>query len=180
PAGRGRRLLWLRRALCREDGRRLRRDARAQVPPDRRGRRRHRRRDRRELCHAHAGRARAAGAHDEGAAHRRGAGRDARPGNGAADAVTPAPLTFHRRAAAALADARLQEALDISTGRMTAARRQAFAALEAGEAVRDHARRIRQQTVTHLGAYLEQFVAQARAAGAVVTFAPTAQAAAEY
>jgi L-lactate dehydrogenase complex protein LldF len=94
--------------------------------------------------------------------------------------VTPAPLPFHRRAADALADARLQEALDISTGRMTAARRQAFAALEGGEAIRDRARQIRQQTVTHLGAYLEQFVTQARAAGAVVTFAPTAQAATEY
>lgn len=94
--------------------------------------------------------------------------------------MTAAPLTFHRRAKDAIDNANLQEALDISTGRMTAARQQAFAALEGGDDVRDHARRIRAQTVTHLGAYLEQFATQARAAGAVVTFAPTAEAATEY
>lgn len=94
--------------------------------------------------------------------------------------MNAAPLTFHRRARAALDNANLQEALDLSTGRMMAARRQAFAALDDGDALRDHARRIRAHTITHLGDYLEQFVARARAVGAVVTFAADAQAANQY
>lgn len=94
--------------------------------------------------------------------------------------MTAAPLPFHRRASDALANAGLQEALDISTGRMTAARRLAFGALADGDAIRDHAREIRAHTITHLADYLDRFVASARAAGATVTFAPDAAAARQY
>lgn len=94
--------------------------------------------------------------------------------------MTAAPLTFHRRASAALANANLQEALDISTARMTAARRMAFAALSEGDAIRDHARQIRAHTIAHLGTYLDRFVARAREAGATVTFAADADVARQY
>jgi len=85
-----------------------------------------------------------------------------------------APLPFYRRAREALADTRLQSALDIATGRMVNARRQAFGGLAGGDAIRDHARQIRAHTVAHLGTYLDQFVAQATAAGASVSFAEDA------
>ncbi|MGI8672942.1 MAG: LutB/LldF family L-lactate oxidation iron-sulfur protein [Luteitalea sp.] len=88
-----------------------------------------------------------------------------------------APLPFYRRAREALADTRLQTALDIATGRMVNARRQAFGGLVEGDAIRDHARQIRAHTVAHLGTYLDQFVAQATAAGASVSFAEDAAAA---
>ncbi len=94
--------------------------------------------------------------------------------------MTAAPLTFHRRARAAIDNANLQEALDVSTSRMTAARRQAFVDLQDGDAIRDHARRIRAHTIAHLGTYLDRFVEQARAAGATVTFAATAEDACAY
>jgi L-lactate dehydrogenase complex protein LldF len=94
--------------------------------------------------------------------------------------VNASPLPFHRRASDALRDTGLQEALDISTGRMTSARRQAFAQLQDGDAIRDHARRIRAHTITNLATYLDQFVTQARAAGATVTFAPDAETARQY
>lgn len=94
--------------------------------------------------------------------------------------MTAAPLTFHRRARNALDNANLQEALDVSTGRMTAARRQAFAELAGGDAIRDHARQIRAHTIAHLATYLDQFVERAQAAGATVTFAATADDARRY
>src|SRR5690606_33243851 len=104
-------------------------------------------------------------------AHCRSAGR---PGT---RHMTAAPLTFHGRARKALADANLQEALDISTQRMTAARRMAFDALPESDAIRDHARQIRAHTIAHLGTYLDAFVTRAREAGATVTFAADADAA---
>ena len=84
------------------------------------------------------------------------------------------PLPFYARAREAIADPQLQTALDRATGRMMVARRQAIALIPDGEAARDHARRIRAHTIAHLGTYLDQFVANATAAGVQVHFAEDA------
>ncbi len=88
-----------------------------------------------------------------------------------------APLPFYTRAQQAIADPNLQTALDRATGRMVVARKQAIAAIADGEAARDHARAVRAHTIANLGQYLDQFVAQARAAGMHVHFAADADAA---
>ncbi len=88
-----------------------------------------------------------------------------------------APLPFYTRAQQAIADPNLQTALDRATGRMVVARKQAIAAIADGEAARDHARAVRAHTIANLGQYLDQFVAQATAAGVHVHFAADADAA---
>lgn len=87
------------------------------------------------------------------------------------------PLPFYARAQQAIVDPNLQQALDRATGRMVVARKQAIAAIEDGEAARDHARRIRAHTIANLEQYLDQFVTQARANGVHVHFAADAAAA---
>ena len=87
------------------------------------------------------------------------------------------PLPFYTRAQRALGDDHLQQALDIATGRMMVARRQAIGMIADGEAVRDHARAIRAHTIANLGTYLDRFVASATAAGVQVHFAADAGAA---
>ncbi|HTU99528.1 MAG TPA: LutB/LldF family L-lactate oxidation iron-sulfur protein [Luteitalea sp.] len=90
---------------------------------------------------------------------------------------SPSPLPFYTRAQRALVDDNLQKALDIATGRMMVARRQAIGLIADGEAARDQARQIRAHTIANLGTYLDQFVANAQAAGAHVHFAADAEAA---
>lgn len=85
-----------------------------------------------------------------------------------------APLPFHVRARQAIADPQLQTALDRATGRMVHARRDAIAAIPDGELARDHARCIRAHTIANLDRYLDQFVAEATAAGVRVHVATDA------
>ncbi len=81
---------------------------------------------------------------------------------------------FEARAAAALADERLQRALaDVPDG-FAAARARVKAALPEFEALRRIARDLKDHTLLHLDLYLEAFERNATAAGAVVHWAATA------
>lgn len=83
-------------------------------------------------------------------------------------------ISFVERASAAVADAKLRAALALAIGRLSAGRTQAFAAFPEGDALRDHARRIRAHTLARLDDYLARFVAAATRAGAQVHCAETA------
>jgi L-lactate dehydrogenase complex protein LldF len=61
---------------------------------------------------------------------------------------------FPARAAAALRDAHLQEALTIATTKFIGLRRESFAAFPGGEALRDRARAIKEATLQRLDHYL--------------------------
>jgi len=78
------------------------------------------------------------------------------------------------RAARALADAYLQEALGIATTKFLALRREAFAAFPEGEALRDRARAIKEATLQRLDHYLEQLVDNVERRGGRVHYALTA------
>lgn len=65
---------------------------------------------------------------------------------------------FRREVRRALADTRLQAALDGNAERRLAARAAAFASLEEADARRRKAREIRQNTLAHLDEYLDQFM----------------------
>jgi L-lactate dehydrogenase complex protein LldF len=81
---------------------------------------------------------------------------------------------FSERAAAALHDRPLQEALTIATTRFIALRREAFAAFPEGEALRDRARAIKDATLQHLDRYLAQLIERIEARGGHVHCATTA------
>jgi L-lactate dehydrogenase complex protein LldF len=81
---------------------------------------------------------------------------------------------FTDRAAAALADPVLKIAVERTAGTAEAKRAVAVDAFPDFEAARDRAAAIKDHVVAHLGAYLEQFEANAIAAGARVHWAETA------
>lgn len=99
-------------------------------------------------------------------------------GSGTVASQRGVPAAFHRRVRAALGDARLRSALDVTTGRLAAGRARAFGALADPDAARDAARRIRAHTIAHLDRYLEQFADEAAARGCTVHWAETAREAA--
>jgi L-lactate dehydrogenase complex protein LldF len=84
---------------------------------------------------------------------------------------------LRQRIAAAAADRRVVDAVHVATWRKVDARAEAMSRLRHAEALRDRAAQIRRHTLENLPTYLEQFVDQATARGAVVTFAADADAA---
>ncbi len=83
--------------------------------------------------------------------------------------------TFPERAAAALGDAHLQEALGIATSRFIALRRDAFAGFPEGEALRDRARAVKEATLQRLDAYLAQLADSVERLGGHVHWAADAE-----
>ena len=88
--------------------------------------------------------------------------------------MTEAALAFHRRIDSALADARLRQALALTTGRLAGGRAGAFGALPDAEACRDEARRARVTAVARLDSHLDQFARAAEARGCTIHWAETA------
>ncbi|MBB5710961.1 lactate utilization protein B [Sphingomonas xinjiangensis] len=86
---------------------------------------------------------------------------------------------FKARAAEALADPVLKVAVERTAGTAETKRAAAVAAFEDFEAARTRAAAIKDHVIAHLGHYLEQFEANAIAAGAQVHWAETADAACE-
>jgi L-lactate dehydrogenase complex protein LldF len=80
---------------------------------------------------------------------------------------------FGERAAAALHDRPLQEALTIATTKFIALRREAFAAFPEGEALRDRARAIKEAVLQRLDQYLEQLIDRIESRGGQVHCATT-------
>lgn len=85
---------------------------------------------------------------------------------------------FRRAAAAAIADSRLQQALETATGHFRTGRSIALAELPQAEALRDHLKAVRAATLANLAEHLETFERQATAAGACVHWARDGAAAA--
>src|SRR5512141_154691 len=85
-----------------------------------------------------------------------------------------ADITFHDRVEAALQNTQARGAFDRATKRFTTLRATAFESLPAGEAVRDRARLIRAETLSHLDQYLAQFADAVAAAGGQVHWATDA------
>ena len=86
---------------------------------------------------------------------------------------------FPERASAALRDGFLQEALSIATTKFIDLRREAFAGFPQGEALRDRARRIKEQTLLDLDAHLERLADSVERLGGHVHWAATAEEARE-
>ena len=86
---------------------------------------------------------------------------------------------LRERAAQALGDRFLHEALDIATTRFISLRRDAFGDFPEGEALRDRARAIKEATLQRLDAHLETLVANIERLGGHVHFATTAEEARE-
>jgi L-lactate dehydrogenase complex protein LldF len=87
----------------------------------------------------------------------------------------PSPARpFRDRAAAALDDRLLQEALRIATTRFIGLRREAFSGFLEGEALRDRARAIKEATLQRLDHYLEQLVDRVEGLGGHVHYATSA------
>ena len=84
---------------------------------------------------------------------------------------------FNRRAALALADPHLQEALRGGTGRFGEMRLKAFESAAAPLALRAKAREIRRRTFEEIGRHLETLLANLRRLGVEVHTAPDAEAA---
>lgn len=78
---------------------------------------------------------------------------------------------FRERATVAIADVRLQAALDGATGRFSSAREKALAALPWADALRDHFKQMRAATLANLAEHLQTFERKATAAGAQVHWA---------
>src|SRR5881392_1699454 len=87
--------------------------------------------------------------------------------------IVTTPL--RERAAQALGDRFLHEALDIATTKFIALRREAFGDFPQGEALRDRARAIKEATLQRLDAHLETLVANVERVGGHVHFATTAE-----
>jgi L-lactate dehydrogenase complex protein LldF len=87
--------------------------------------------------------------------------------------ATP-PVSFERRVALALGDARLRSALDSATGRFLTLRAEGLASLPDPEGTRDRARAIRAETLAHLDEHLERFVGHVAAVGGHVHWASDA------
>lgn len=88
--------------------------------------------------------------------------------------------TFQTRVSSALHDDQLQTALKRATGALTSRRNSAFAALPEGDALRDHARKIRAHTIANLDTYLSQFADAVEELGGHIHFAQSAQSANDY
>jgi L-lactate dehydrogenase complex protein LldF len=88
--------------------------------------------------------------------------------------VTAPAASFRKRAAGALQDAFLKQALSIATTRFLALRRQAFSDFPEGEALRDRARAIKEATLQRLDDWLERLVDRVEARGGRVHFAASA------
>ncbi|HTO10625.1 MAG TPA: LutB/LldF family L-lactate oxidation iron-sulfur protein [Candidatus Binatia bacterium] len=82
---------------------------------------------------------------------------------------------FRERAGRALDDRFLQEALTIATTKFIALRREAFAELPEGEALRDQARAIKEATLQRLDHWLERLVEQVEGRGGHVHYATSAE-----
>jgi len=85
--------------------------------------------------------------------------------------MATANVTFHDRIESAISNENLQRALDGNFERSQRRRTAAMAALPQAETVRDRARAIRIETLTHLDQYLLQFEEQVTARGGVVHWA---------
>ena len=81
---------------------------------------------------------------------------------------------FLGAAGQALADPPLQAALVRLTGTLMAGNRRGFAALADSDALRDHAKRVKEHTLAHLDRYLEQLEASVQQLGGHVHWAATA------
>src|SRR5262245_18488752 len=82
---------------------------------------------------------------------------------------------FVNAARQALADPSLQAALVRLTGTLMAGNRRGYAALADSSELRDHAKRVKEHTLAHLGRYLEQLEASVRRVGGHVHWALTAE-----
>ena len=98
---------------------------------------------------------------------------------GGAMSAEQTSLQFRANAARAINDPQLRAALRNATDTFGQRRESAFAALPDLEALRERASAIRLEVLNHLPAYLEQFTANASAAGAIVHRAADAAAARE-
>jgi L-lactate dehydrogenase complex protein LldF len=88
---------------------------------------------------------------------------------------TTGPLPpLRERAAGAIHDAFLQEALDIATTKFIALRREAFGGFPEGEALRDRARQIKEATLQRLDQHLERLIENVERRGGHVHYAATA------
>jgi L-lactate dehydrogenase complex protein LldF len=83
-------------------------------------------------------------------------------------------VPFNRRAASAMKDAHLQEALTIATTKFIGLRREAFGDFPEGERLRDLAREIKEATLQRLDGYLEQLIDNVERLGGRVHYAATA------
>src|SRR5438552_1740345 len=81
---------------------------------------------------------------------------------------------FRERAANALGDRFLQQALTIATTKFIDLRREAFEAFPEGEALRDRAREIKEATLQRLDHYLDQLIDAIERRGGHVHYADTA------
>jgi len=88
--------------------------------------------------------------------------------------VSDLSTSFRERAAGALNDRFLKQALDIATTKFLALRRDAFGQFPEGEALRDRARSIKEATLQRLDQHLERLVANVEAHGGHVHYATTA------
>jgi L-lactate dehydrogenase complex protein LldF len=94
--------------------------------------------------------------------------------------VSIAPVSFHRRVEEALAQPDTRRAVkNVAVGVMKS-RAAAIAGLDASDAVRDHARRIRAETLSKLDHYLDRFVENVEARGGHVFYAHTGEEAVRY
>ena len=82
---------------------------------------------------------------------------------------------FRERAANALGDRFLQQALTMATTKFIDLRREAFEAFPEGEALRDRAREIKEATLQRLDHYLEQLIDNVERFGGRVHYADTAE-----
>src|SRR5437660_3363688 len=87
--------------------------------------------------------------------------------------IVSTPL--RQRAAQALGDRFLHEALDIATTKFITLRREAFGDFPEGERLRDRARAIKEATLQRLDEHLEKLVANVERLGGHVHFATTAE-----
>jgi len=88
--------------------------------------------------------------------------------------VSDLSTSFRERAAGALNDRFLKQALDIATTKFLTLRRDAFGQFPEGEALRDRARSIKEATLQRLDQHLERLVANVEAHGGHVHYATTA------
>jgi L-lactate dehydrogenase complex protein LldF len=88
--------------------------------------------------------------------------------------MTELSTPFRERAARALDDAFLRQALTIATTKFIDLRREAFDAFPEGEALRDRARAIKEATLQRLDHYLDQLIDNVERRGGHVHYADTA------
>jgi len=86
-----------------------------------------------------------------------------------------ASTSFSERAARAIKDEFLQQALTIATTRFVNSRNEVFQAFPQGEALRDRARQIKEAVLQRLDHYLEQLTDNVERLGGHVHFATTAE-----